>query len=711
MKTGNKVWKAPMGIFIIFLVFICILFIQYLYLALSPNVYGINMQEFASQRNTYSGIIYSKRGTIYDNANNILATDIASYTVIAYLDESRTGSSSTLYHVADKQMTAEALSPIINMSVEDILELLNNDVYQVELGHGGRGITELTKNKIEQLNLPGIDFIESHKRYYPNGDFASYLIGYTKKKDVEIEINDEKKTESLIVGELGIEVKYDEILRGVNGYTSYQQDKYGVKIPDTKEEKVDAVNGSDIYLSIDSNIQRIIENAIDESLEYNPDWMTISVMDAKTGDILASASSPSYDPNILNITNYENPLTSFVYEPGSVMKIFTYMCAIEKGTYKGDETYPSGSFEFEEATVYDWNKEGWGKITFDYGFEMSSNVAVSYIMERFLTKEDLKNCFDSYGFGSTTGIELPREMNGTISFNYPVEVASASFGQGISTTPIQHLQALSIIANDGYMLKPHIVTKILDNGEVTYERQIEKIKVVSKETTDKIKELMYNTVNDVEGNATGLAYKVDGLDVIGKTGTAQLFDNDKGVYLNEYIYSFSGMFPKDNPEIIIFVSAKRPTSNASIRKITNDVIESIGNYKGLIGNDVSKDNPSKYNLSSFINQSTAEVKEKLKNDGLNVTVLGDGDKIIKQYPYENTTILDNEEVILITNDPNITMPSLIGYSRIKAISILNLLGVDYEVEGYGFVTSQSVKKGEVIADKVLITLEEKYKLE
>lgn len=713
MKTGNKVWKAPMGIFIIFLVFIFVLFIQYLYLSLSPNIYGINMEQFASSRNTYSGTLYAKRGTIYDIDNNILATDVSSYTVIAYLDENRTGNSTTLYHVADKQMTAEALSPIINMSVNDILTLLNptSYAYQVELGPGGRGITELTKNKIEELNLPGIDFIESQKRYYPNGDFASYIIGYTKKKDINVEIDGETQTENIIVGELGIEVKYDEILRGTNGYTRFQQDRYGVKIPDTKEENVPAIDGNDIYLSLDSNIQRILENAVDDASRYSPDWMTISVMDAKTGDILGSASSPSYDPNILNITNYENPLTSFVYEPGSVMKIFTYMCAIEKGTYKGDETYPSGVIMFDDTPVYDWNKKGWGEITFDYGFEMSSNVAVSYIMERFLTKDELKQCFNSYGFGDVTGIELPREMKGTISFNYPIEVASASFGQGISTTPIQHLQALSIIANDGYMLKPHIVTKMESDGSVTYTREIEKVQVVSKDTTDKIKELMYNTVHDIEGNATGKYYMVEGLDVIGKTGTAQLFDNENGVYLDQYIYSFSGMFPKDDPEIIIFVSMKKPTTSTAIRGITKNVIESIGNYKGLIGNSTTEDSPVKYDVPSFINLNVADTIEKLEKDGIKVTIIGDGEKIINQYPSANSVILNNEEIVLITNSNELKMPSLIGYSRIKAISILNLLNIDYEIEGYGFVTKQSIEEGFLVDDKVLLTLEDKYVIE
>ena len=586
MKTRSMKWKTPMVVFCVFLVFILILFLQYVYLAISPNVYGINMQEFAANRNTYSSLLHAKRGTIYDSQGDILAQDVSSYTVIAYLDESRTGSSNTLYHVADKQMTAEALAPLLNMEVEEILDLLNRDVYQVELGPGGRGITEILKKKIEELNLPGIDFIESYKRYYPNGDFASYIVGYAKKQLVDIELDNTTKQEEMLVGELGIEVEYNDLLKGENGFISYQQDRYGYKIPDTPEINEPAVDGSDIYLTIDANIQRILETVVEENVElYDPDWVTISVMDAKTGDILGSASSPSFDPNKLNLTNYENPLTSFVYEPGSVMKTYTYMCAIEKGTYQGDDLYHSGYIDIEGTKIYDWNDIGWGDITYDRGYILSSNVATSNIMQNFLTKDDLKSCLESYGFGNTTGIDLPRELSGSIVFNYPVEVAAASYGQGITTTPIQHLQALSIIANDGYMVKPHIVSKIVQDDEIIYERQVEKSEqIVSQATIDKMQELMYDAVNDEEGGAIGLAYRVDGMEVMGKTGTAEIYDEVNGGYLtgwNDYIYSFSGIFPADDPEMIIFVSVKRPSdgSNAGIKKMSQEAMESIAKYK------------------------------------------------------------------------------------------------------------------------------------
>ncbi|MBO5095302.1 MAG: penicillin-binding protein [Bacilli bacterium] len=779
MKT--KTYKFPILVFIVFFVFILVLFTQYIYLSLSRKVYGIDMQEFASNRNTVSSTLYAKRGTIYDNNDNILALDVSSYTIVAYLDESRSGGSTNIYHVQDKEYTAKQLSLVLDMTEEEIYNYLDQDLYQTYLGIKGKNITEITKQKIEELNLPGIEFEENYKRYYPNGEFASYIIGYAKNKNyVKLSKNEEydlrkilssligdyKKItykvysneyfdlnydgivntkengittieiysdgkpldtcvieitegyasailESKIMGELGIESKYEETLRGANGYLSYQADRYGYKIPDTKEDKKEAENGSNIYLTLDSNIQRILESAVNEAEEkYEPEWFTINIMDAKTGDILGSASTPSYNPNDLNtITNYENPLTSFVYEPGSVMKIYTYMCAIEKGTYKGDEKYESGHIDVEGTKIYDWNRTGWGSITYDYGFEMSSNVGVTNMVQKFITKDELKSCLAKYGFGDKTNIELSRELSGNITFNYPVEVAAASYGQGIFTTPVQHLQALSIIANDGYMVSPHVVKKITNTGEITYEREINKTQVVNKTTTDKLKELMYNTVNDLEGNATGLGYRVKGLDVIGKTGTAEVFNSESGSYENGYIYSFAGMFPKENPEIIIFTSMNKPNtrSSGSIKNITQPVIESIAKYKGLIKNEEETSLNTKYTLENYINKDIEDVKTKLKEKGLDVIVLGDGDKIIKQYPYSNKEVIKDDKVFLITNG-DITMPDLTGYTRIEAISLLNLLNVEYEIEGFGYVTEQSINVGDIISTNIKITLKQKHEL-
>lgn len=718
----NQSWGFPKLVFKVFLFCMLILLIQLTYLSLSPNIYGINMDKFASNRNTVEKTLYATRGTIFDNNGLVLSQNVNSYTVIAYLSKTRTGSSKKPLHVVDKKKTAEELAPVLNMDAEYIEALLNKPAYQVELGPGGRGITELKKEEIEALELPGIDFIENYKRYYPNGDFASYIIGYAKKNEITTEVDGKKIVTEDIVGELGIESHYNKHLKGTNGYTIYQKDRFGYKIPDTKEETVSAINGNDIYLTLDSNIQRFAEASLKEvTNEFNPEWMILSVMDAKTGDILASATSPSYDPNVRNIKSYENPLISLTYEPGSTMKTYTYMCAIEKGTYNGSDTFYSGEIKIGDNTVRDWNLRGWGTITFDEGYEYSSNVGVSYIMQRFINKSDLRDCLKKYGFGKKTGIELSNEVSGSIKFNYPIEVASAAFGQGITSTVLQQLQALTIISNDGKMLRPHIVKKIVDTNtnEIIYERKIEESEqLVSTATVSKIKDLMYNVVHGTGVGTTGRAYNIDGFDIIGKTGTSQIFDNKAGKYLsgiNEYIYSFAGMYPKDNPEIIIYGAIKRPKygENYGLRNAAKSLMSSIAKYKGMF-TEVNKNvSLTKVKLESYINKNTIEIKDKLNANGINVILLGDGDKIINQYPNKGNILVGGDKIILMTNDKNVKMPNIKGWSRQDAIGLFNLMGMKYEIEGYGFVTDYSIKKGEKINSdsKIKVTLVSKYELD
>lgn len=716
-----KQWKFPKLIFLVFTGCIFLLYLQFAYLSLSPTIYGINMDEFAKKRNTVTRTLYASRGTIYDKDGNTLALNVSSYTVIAYLDKSRSENSSTPKHVVNKELTAEKLAPILNMTSEYILRLLNTKAYQVELGPGGRGITELKKEEIESLGLPGIDFIESHKRYYPNGNFASYVIGYAKQNDVEETVNGNTVTTSVIQGELGIEAKYDDILRGINGKVTYQQDRSGYKIPDTKETRIDAENGKDIYLTLDANIQRFTEAAVKEVEEnYHSEWMMIHVMDAKTGKILATSGVPSFDPNKRDITSYENPLTSYVYEPGSTMKTYTYMCALEKGTYDGSATYHSGSIEIGDYTITDWNKKGWGDITFDKGYEYSSNVAVSNMINRFIDKKDLRDCLSKYGFGKVTGIELPREQTGSIKFNYPVEVATASFGQGITTTAVQHLQAMSLIANNGKMLTPQIIDKIVDkdHDQVTYKwKNQESKQLIKQSTVDKMKELMYNTVSNHDAGTTGTAYYIEGFDVIGKTGTAQIYDEKTGNYAegkNNYIFSFSGMFPKDDPEVIIYAAMKKPQWGEAhgMSSATVELMKRIAKYRNIFGADEAKQNSNDViTLPSFSSKNITDVKNYLNTYGITPIVIGTGDKVVSQYPSKDSSVLKQDRIVLITNS-ELTMPLLTGWSYSDVKSVMELLNIKVTSEGYGYVTEQSIPPNTVIHenDTLHIKLQDKYDL-
>ena len=712
MKNGRKtIWKAPLYIYIGVILFTIILYIQFVYLSLSPTIYGKNMSEFAASRNTVKKILSAKRGTIYDSNSNVLALNVSSYTVIAYLPKS------TVYtkenYVKDVDATANALSSLLNMEVDTLKKLLTQDKYQVELGPGGRGITELKKEEIESLNLPGIDFIEDQKRYYPNGDFASYIIGYAKDNEVtETDSNGKTTTTKQIVGELGIESKYNDLLSGKDGYLEYQQDKYGYKIANTQTKEIKAENGYDIYLTIDASIQRFIESSIKEAQNtYNPEWITISVMDAKTGDILGTSSTPSYDPNVRNIINYENIFTSIPFEPGSTMKTYTYMCAMEKGTYDGNKTFISGTYQVGNDTINDWNRTGWGSITFDKGFEYSSNVGIANLIEQNLTRQDLYDCYKKYGFGELTGIELSREQTGKLKFIYPIEVYTAGFGQGITTTPVQHLQALTMVANNGDMLKPHIVKKIVnpDTNEIYYERNVDRISnVISKETANKIKDLMYITVQGTDPGTTGYPYKIEGFDVIGKTGTSQIYSNSIGGYLtgdNAYIFSYAGMFPYDDPEIIIYAAMKLPTwgKSSGLSNAVKDIMKSIAKYKNMFSETSEEKTLDMIEIKSYVNQNTNEIETLLTSNGIKVITIGNGDKIVKQ-SLTNRSLINGEKLILLTNSPEYKMPNIIGWSRYEVIELFDLLNIPYTIEGYGYVTNQSIPVNTILTNDMSITV-------
>lgn len=703
----TRKWKFPKIVLLIFLVFFLILIIQYAYLSLSPKVYGDDLRKYAEDRMTVEEVLLAKRGTIYDKEGNVLALNVTSYTLIAYLDPTRTKDIENPKHVVDIDATAEALAPILGVDKEYLVSRLSKkDVYQVEFGTAGSKLTELTKLEIESLNLPGLDFIESNKRYYPNGTFSSYIVGYAKKNEA-----------GDIIGELGIESKYNDLLNGTNGYLMYQKDPSNIKIPDTLEVRVDAIDGSDIYLTIDSSIQRFAESAVSETVEnYEPEWMLLTVMDAKTGEILASATSPNFDPNNLPANmSYQNPIISYEYEPGSTMKTYTYMCAMEKGNYDGDKTYLSGSYKVGPNTISDWNPLGWGNISYDIGFEYSSNVGIINIINDYLTPNELKDCLKSYGFGSKTGIELSGEASGNIEFNESIAIDSLTvgYGQGISTTAIQHLQALSIIANDGYMVKPHIISKIVKNDgtEIVIEPQVSSKPIVSESTVLKIKELMYLTVTDEW--ATGHSYYIEGYDIIGKTGTAEIFEN--GQYLqgnHNYLISFAGMYPKDDPEIIIYAAMKKPSINSSYALAVGvkELILNTSKYLNIFS-DVKIEYENKIiDVDSYINKNISTVEASLNDKGLNVIKIGNGNTIIDQFPYVGSKLSTGDKIFLLTNGNEINMPSMFEWSRNEVQTYASLTNLKVVFEGNGYVFEQSIEEG-ILIDKGMelnLKLNDKY---
>lgn len=696
MKKNNTV-KINMGLIIVIILFFVAIIIKLSYVNIAKDVDGIDIEAFANNRNTTKKTLYATRGAIYDTNGDYLAQTVNSYTIIAYLSSSRTTNPDNPKHVVDKENTARKLSEILtlngktSMTYEYILSRLNLEGrYQVEFGSGGSGITELLKSEIENLNLPGIDFVASSKRYYQMDKFASYLVGYARKND-----------DGKIVGEMGIEKYFNNELSGKDGQTEYQTDSYGYKLPNSNENTTPATAGANIYLTIDNNIQLFLEQEINNLTKENSmAWMTFTIADAKTGAILASASNPSFNPNKLDITNYLNPLVSYAYEPGSTMKIFSFMAAMENGIYDGSKEYMSGKLQIGSDTVNDFNKVGWGKINFDTGFSYSSNTAAS-LLALDLGNEKLRAFYDLLGFGQKTGITLPDEVTGKIDFQYPIELATASFGQGITTTPIQNIQALTSIANDGMMLKPYIVDKIVDpnTNKVMYQGGREEIrKVASTETIKKIQDMMYNVVYSNLTDAKN--YKPAMVEMIGKTGTAQIANPNGRGYLtgsNDYIRSFSGLFPYNDPQYIVYISVKQFSGNfKKVSQAVVNVVDEIVKYKNIVSTVEENKEQSIIVLESYLNTDVLSTEEKLKALGLNPVVIGDGKYVVNQYPNKKSHVLKGSKVFLKTESQNITMPDVTNWSENEITTFCNFIGLKYTLNGSGHVTSISIPAGSVI---------------
>jgi len=685
MKQRRITLRRPSIINVIILLLFCLIILKVLDISLSKKVDGIDIKKFADNRNTQEDILYAKRGTIYDSNGEVLAQSVNSYTIIAYLSPKRTEDESKPMHVVDKELTAQALSEHLGIDKEQILNQLNKDKYQVEFGSKGRNLSELKKAEIEALDLPGIDFIVSTKRFYKMGAFASYIIGYAK--------TDENGN---IKGEMGIEESYNSKLEGTNGKKIYQKDLYGYQIPNTPSITEDPIDGENIYLTIDNNIQIIIEKAVKDLVSSREvEWVTFSVMDANTGAIIASASSPTFNPNELDtIESYLNPLIAYQYEPGSTMKTFSFLAALEEGIYQGDKTFESGKIEVADVTIRDFNNKGWGTINYDTGFAYSSNVAATNLgLQLGVTK--LKTFYQKAGFGQKTGIELPGEQNGKINFQYKSELANASFGQGITTTPIQTLQAMTILTNNGTMIKPYLIDHITNSdGKVIYQGKRTVVRdVASSKNVKYMNKLLHNVVYEGLSNY----WQPKNVSLIGKTGTAQIADPKGGYQHGEYDYikSFAGIFPEENPRYIIYISAKKMVGTTKdLADVVTTAVEEIASYSNInYKTEEQKVETKIVTLDNYMNMNTEDVKQDLEAKGIKTIVIGSGDKIINQNPLKNIKVIKGQKVYLLTNKGPYIMPNVTGWTSNDILSFCKMINLKYEVNGYGVVSSTSIPEG------------------
>lgn len=669
--------------------FVFLLFVgRFLYLSISKTIAGENISERVSNLYKRDEILKSVRGAIYDNSGNVIAEDSHSFTLYAILDKSSLDYKGKPMYVVDKEKTAEKLSTVIPLSEKKILKYLHpkHKAYQVEFGTAGSGISLATKKKIMAMHLPGIHFDETPSRLYPNGRFASHIIGIAQP------FND-KKTHSInLIGTMGIEKYFNKVLSGKDGRRIAWVDAGEYQLPGGQHSYKAPINGNNIYLTIDSQLQIYLENLLDAvQNKYKPKALTAIVEDVKTGKIRAASQRPTFDPATrkgLN-DNWRNILVQDSYEPGSVFKILSITAAIQEGKYNPKEYCRSGSITFNGSTIHDWNYTGWGAIPFEQVFPRSSNIGMSILVNR-LGRHTWRRYLDNYHIGKKTNITLPDENSGLINIHSQIDQAVTSFGQGITVNAMQMMQVYSALANSGQMLKPQLVEKIVSSSGKVIKRY-KKIKVgkpvYSQETAQTTLKLMRDVVEKEYG--TGMTYKIPGKSIAVKTGTAQIAGIHGGYLKGDrnYLFSVVGLTPADNPRYCIYITMKQP-------QIMSDPPETIMSliFKPLI-NRVSVSSKvdmmgEQITIPSVKGQSREQAVRLLEKMGLYVETIGSGNKVEAQSILANTKVNPNSKIIIFTGGI-IRCPNMKGWTIKQVTQFANISKVKVEVLGKGKVYKQS----------------------
>ncbi|TDL72636.1 penicillin-binding protein [Rhodococcus qingshengii] len=689
------------GLFVLFGLLFFILLLRYFSIQFTGEVGSQPLAAKAQQKYSRTGNLEAVRGVIYDKNGEVVSEDTTSYTLIAILDKKMTTNSKKPNHVTDPEKTARELAKFIEMEESKIYSILTKDQFQVEFGKAGRDISHQTKKEIEALKLPGITFKRDSKRFYPNGIFASHLVGYADRID-------EKDGTYNYVGKMGIEQTLNKELTGKDGKINYESDLWGYLLPNGEQKVTPAENGNDVYLTIDKKIQTFLEDAMNKVVEeYNPKKIIAIVADPKTGEILAMGQRPSFHPKTKEGINnsWHNEAIESSFEPGSTMKIFTLAAAIEENKFNPNELFQSGSYRVtsKDKPIHDHNRSGWGTISYLEGVQRSSNVAFAKLANEKLGFEKFREYLTKFGLDRPTGIDLPNETSGKIQFTWPIEKATTAYGQGTAITPIQQIQAATAIANKGKMMKPHVVDKIVnhDTGKVIRDTTPEVVGTpISAETAKEVLDILETVVTNEE-TGTGNRYQIDGYSVAGKTGTASIPDPNGG-YLGgqeDYIFSFLGMAPADNPKLIVYVAVQQPEiehysmGSIPVSMVFNPVMKNSLQYLNIQPSQQEKASTTK--LGEFEGQVVTETIKKLEEQELEVVVLGKGTKVTGQLPAAGTNVLEGEKIILQT-DGELNVPDFSGWSLRDVMKVAKISGVKLNSTGSGYVVKQSLKEGALL---------------
>ena len=563
----------------------------------------------------------AQRGRILDRNGEVLVDNVSAPSVMAIPAQ-----------IKNPAETARTLARLLRASEKEIYRKITKREMIVRLSPEGRKISEELARQIQGLRLPGIVVVEDNKRYYPYGAMASHLLGFTG-------IDNQ--------GLSGIELVYDEQLRGAPGFVSFSANARGEKLPGGSDRYTPPRDGMELMLTIDRTIQSILERELDQAMaQYHPENVLAIAMDPRTGEILGMSSRPTFRPDRYQDTDpqiYNRNLPIWkTYEPGSTFKIITLAAALEENKVDlKDRFHDPGYVEVGGARLRCWKGGGHGSQSYLEVVENSCNPGFVNLGQR-LGKDTLFRYIRQFGFGQKTGIDLSGEARGILFAPDrigPVELATTSFGQGVSVTPIQQVTAVSAAINGGNLMEPHLTKAWIDpkTGKVVREnRPRKKRQVISAETSKEVRRALESVV----ARGTGRKAFIDGYRVGGKTGTAQKV-GPNGRYLpNNHIVSFIGFAPADDPRIVVYVAVDNPkgvqfggvVAAPIVRNIIDDSLRylKVERRKDQIPPEAVPTEEPHVTVPDLIGENVDEIRTSLFSEPLEV--VGKGDVVINQLP-------------------------------------------------------------------------------
>ncbi|NMM61423.1 stage V sporulation protein D [Clostridium sp. P21] len=665
--------------------------------------------------------IEAKRGRILDRGGHELAVSANVYRIDLDMNTLRdTMKEKNL----SKEDVANRLSSALSMDKNKITKVLNKTLPGgLPLGSATlkRRVEKTEADNVRSLNLRGILVSADTKRYYPNNNFLSHVMGHTNSDGN---------------GLTGVELYYNKELSGMPGMRIAETDKKSKEFTNTISEYTKPIDGEDVVLTIDETIQHFCEKAADQALSDNKaKAVTIMAMNPKNGEILAMVNKPDYNPNSPWIKDksydelqklWRNRAVNDAFEPGSIFKVITATAALEEGAVKESDKFScSGSITIGKKVIHCWKRGGHGEQVFTDILKNSCNVGFAQL-GKMIGKENLNKYIKKFGFGQKTGIDLPGEAKGIVKKTNSIsdiDLATISFGQANTVSGVQYLTAFNAVANGGTLITPHVMKEISHYDEKSSSEIVDKKFDISGSNSrkivdsDKVAQLR-GYLEKVVAEGGGKKAFIDGYHIAGKTGTAQKAGAG-GYQQGKYIASFAGMAPASDPKITLFVSIDEPDpSNYYAGQISapvaKQVFNDIFNYLA-INSDASSEDIKKSMLKDVIvpdvrGMKKADAEKVLKEHNLTYELDSNGDYIIDMNPKPGYTVKEESKIVLYTGNTQnynkvVSVPDVKGLSSEKAVAVFNGLGLKADFNDEGIVSDQSIEPGNEVQKGTVVKLD------